>query len=143
MKRPPDLSPLHSSSPTPPIPLRSLAYSYNSWLPDPISHQISTLSPIVCPHCAILCRILRWYVGLGFDSVKIYCCVPRSVRGWPRSSPIWQPLVSTVQGHLFHAPAHDDLLHSARPQLCVVVGVDSQIFTRYHLSLLPLFDENY
>ena len=143
MKRPPDPSQLPPSFLSPPVSPRSTAYPYRPWLSDPFSQRISPLRPIACPQVEILFRILRWCVGLGFDYVKLYCRVPRSVRVWPRSSPIWQPLVSTVHRHMLHVPAHDDPLNSARPQLCVVVCSDLQILTRYYLSLLSNFHEFY
>ena len=125
MKRPPDPSPLHSSSLSPPLSLRSLAFTFHSWLDESISHPILPLKSIGCSYRVILSRIACSYVSIGFDSVKIACCMARSGRGWPCSSQIWKSLVSTIQGHLLHVPDNDDLLYSARSQICDMVGVES------------------
>jgi len=135
MKRPPDPPPSLSSFLTFPITFRSLVYSYRSGFIDPVYYQISILCPFACPHLAILCRNLCLTAGLGFAYVQILYRVPRSDRAWNRLTLTWKSLVSTVQGHLLHVHAHDDLLHSVWPQLCVVVGVTSQFLIRYHLSL--------
>jgi len=141
MKRPPDPPPPLSSFLTFPIYFRFLVYSSRSGVTDSVSPQISTLGPFACHHLAMLCRNLRFTVGLGFEYVPIHYGVPRSDRVWPQLTLNWKSLVSTVQGHLLYVHTHDDLLHSVWPQICMVVGVILQCSTRYHLSLLSIFHE--
>ena len=125
MKRPPDPSPFHSSPPSFPISLRSLDLTLLSWLAEPPSPLIVPLQSFGCSYRVILSRHACSYVSLGFDSVKIACCMARSGCEWPCSSPIWKSLVSTVQGHMIHVPVNDDLLYSAWSFPCDMVGAES------------------